>query len=100
MCVWNAFLEENKGVHKLAARTAIRQSLWLEKNNYPEAGLLRASSTTQPSLKMKKKSGEADNYKIKINKAYYFDLQGYNNGLSNWMHHHVSQFGLDFLKLE
>lgn len=56
-CVFflNAFLEENKGVHKLEARTAIRQSLWLEKNNYPEARLLRASSTTQPPVKIGQK---------------------------------------------
>lgn len=75
MCFWNAFLEENKGVHKLAARTAIRQSPWLEKNNYPEAGLLRASSTTQPPVKMKrKKQSDADKYKVKIKKEKHIIL--------------------------
>ena len=69
-CVfWNAFLEENKGVHKLAARTAIRQSQWLEKNNYPEAGLLRVSSTTDSTAaKVKRKNGRAHDNKINKSK--------------------------------
>lgn len=67
---FNAFLEENKGVHKLAARTAIRQPLWLEKNNYPEAGLLWASSTTQLQVKRKGKRGNADNKKRKRKKKH------------------------------
>lgn len=57
---WNFFLEENKDVHKLVARTAIRQSLWLEKNNYPHAGLFRVCSTTQPTVKIKKKRLDAE----------------------------------------
>lgn len=65
-CVfWNVFLEENKGVHKLAARTAIRQSQWLEKNNYTEAGLLRASSTTQPHVNTHRKRANVGNKKNK-----------------------------------
>lgn len=77
MCFWNSFLEENKGVHKLAARTAIRQSLWLEKNNYP--GLFRACTTTQPPVKAKRKRLDEEKYKIKI-RAYDFDQED-----NNWI---------------
>lgn len=72
MCFWNAFLEENKGVHKLVAKAAIRQSLWLEKNNYPEAGLLWASSTTQPPVT----GGMHIDTKSTYKKHIIFDQQG------------------------